>query len=97
MSNQPINMFKGTVISLMVPVIGLAIFYFVRFTEHSIAEYVDSLVSNNLIAAVISVSLVPNILLFFFFVNRNRFKEGQGVILAMLLWGMVIVYYKFLA
>lgn len=96
MRNQQIKIIRGAFLSLLVPLVGLTIFYFIRFTEHSLGEYIDALVLYNLIAPVISVSLVPNILLFFFFVNRDRYKEGQGVILAMLLWGLVIVYFKFL-
>lgn len=96
MNKQQIKIVRGTILSLLVPFVGLIIFYFIRFTEHSLSEYISSLITFNLIAPVISVSLVPNVLLFFFFVNRDRYKEGQGVILAMLLWGLMVVYFKFL-
>jgi len=97
MNNQTKNLFKGTLFGLLIPLIGLSIFYFSKFTDYSIAEYVTTLRQKSLMAPIISISLVPNILLFFFFVNRNRLKEGQGVIFSMLLWGVAIVYYKFFA
>ena len=97
MNNQSKNLFKGTFFGLLIHFIGLSIFYFSKFTDYSLAEYVTTLRQKSLMAPIISISLVPNILLFFFFVNRNRLKEGQGVIFSMLLWGIAIVYYKFFA
>ncbi|MBI1183633.1 hypothetical protein GC194_05150 [bacterium] len=91
------NLITGTALGFFVPFVGLAVFYFIKFSSHSLGEYVSTMNSHHLMAPVISVSLVPNILLFFFYLNRNKFKQGQGVILSMLIWGVAVVYFKFLA
>lgn len=97
MNNQTKKLLKGTLFGALVPLIGLSIFYFAKFTDSSIMDYISAMQRQKIMAPVISISLVPNILLFFFFINRNRFKEGQGVILSMFIWGAAIVYFKFFA
>ncbi|MGB0429457.1 MAG: hypothetical protein ACPGLV_03220 [Bacteroidia bacterium] len=90
------KLLKGTLFSSLIPLIGISIFYFIRFTDYTFWEYIRLMDGQELMAPVISLSLIPNILLFFFFVNRNLYRQGQGVIFGMLLWGMVIIYFKFL-
>ena len=97
MNNQTKKLIRGAIFSLLVPLLGISIFYFAKFVDYSLADYISAMQRQKIMAPVISLSLIPNILLFFFFVNRNRFKEGQGVILGMFLWGAVIVYFKFFA
>lgn len=88
------KLFSAALYAALIPLIGLSIFYFIKFAGTNIFEYFKALRDHGLIAAVISLSLLPNILLFFRYLNRNKFRQGYGVILALLLWGGVIVYYK---
>ena len=97
MNNQTKNLLKGTLYGALVPILGISVFYLYKFTDVSIFDYLRVMQHQKIMAPVISISLIPNILLFFFFINRNRFKEGQGVILSMFLWGALIVYFKFFA
>lgn len=96
MTNNAKHFVRGLSIALIIPFFGISIWYLIKFTHMGYIDYLDMLERNNLVAPVISISLLPNLLLFYFFLNRERFKAGQGVIMAMLLWGLVIVYYKFL-
>lgn len=97
MNNQHKRLLKGTGIGTLIPFGGLLIFYLAKFTNVSIPDYISALQSGNILSAVISLCLIPNVILFFFYINRNRYKEGEGVILSMLIWGIAIFYFKFFA
>lgn len=92
--NELRKLLTATLYAGLIPLIGLSIFYFIKFSDTNVSEYFKSLRDHGLIAPVISLSLLPNILLFFRYLNRNKYREGYGVIFALLLWGSVIVYYK---
>lgn len=90
------KLLTGTLYAGLIPLFGLSVFYFIKFSSTDVTEYFKTLEAHGLIAPVISLSLLPNILLFFRYLNRNKYREGYGVIFALLLWGSVIVYYKIL-
>lgn len=52
------------------------------------------LMLGKVLAPVISLCLIPNLGLFFIFINTDRFKTARGFILSTLLYGFFIMYLK---
>ena len=84
----------GLIVAVILPLAGISVFYLYQYGDHPIQEYLGLLQANKLIAPVISVSLLPNLIGFYYFLRRDEYKRSQGVILGMLLWGVVIILFK---
>lgn len=97
MNNQSKQLVRGLIPALLIPLLGLTGFYLYKFAGQDLSYFLQTLISRSLMAPVISISLLPNVFLFFFFLNRHQYKQGQGVILSLLLYGVAIVYFKFFA
>jgi hypothetical protein len=52
--------------------------------------------NRSLIAPIISLSLLFNILPFYFYINRNFYRAGRGIILSFFVFALVIIYFRFL-
>ncbi|MBI3141420.1 MAG: hypothetical protein HYZ16_01185 [Bacteroidetes bacterium] len=97
MNNQAKLLVRGLLPAMSIPLLGIAGFYLYKFAGQDLSYFIQTLTSHSLMAPVISISLLPNVLLFFYYINRQRYKQGQGVIFALLLYGLAIVYFKFFA
>ncbi len=88
----------GTLAGLVVPVFVFIIFYFAK-SEHfsQFSDYIDFLTTRGIYTKMASLSLIPNLLLFYFFMNRNALLAARGVILATFLFGggALLVYHLF--
>lgn len=85
----------GLVSSILLAIIGLVITYFVKFSDYEIADFVQMLTRNNMLAPLIAVCLVPNLLPFHFFLRRSNYDAVRGILAGMVLWAIVIVWFKF--
>lgn len=89
----------GLIIGLIGPFIGFAIYglYYVISHDISFSYFVNNVFLGNreAIAPIISLSLLFNIIPFYFFINRNFYQTARGILLSFFLFAIVIVYYRF--
>jgi hypothetical protein len=89
----------GLIIGLIGPSIGFLLYglYYTLYNDISFAYFVSSVFLSNrdVTSSIISLSLLFNILPFYFFINRNLYKTGRGVLLSFFIYAIVIVYFKF--
>ncbi|HWY37995.1 MAG TPA: hypothetical protein VNY73_05515 [Bacteroidia bacterium] len=57
-------------------------------------QFFSFLLMGRVLSAVISLCLIPNLGLFFLFINKEYYKSCRGMILSTLLYGFLIVYLK---
>jgi hypothetical protein len=84
----------GFICGLLAPLLGFYIYFLALFRELGIDGFYHQLVSTNRLAAVISLSLLANLALFFIFDKYSRLRSQQGVIAATFLYGFYVVYLK---
>jgi hypothetical protein len=84
------------VLGILAPVLGFAIIYLVAFNELTIAAYLELLVSRKKMSSVISLSVIPNLLLFFIFIWLNYLYSARGVLASTLLFALIVVVTKFM-
>ena len=85
----------GVVSGLLAPFAGLYIYYLISFRYMSLQSFVNRITELQLLSGVMSLSLIANLVLFFFFLRARAERSAFGVIGATFIYGMIIVYLKF--
>jgi len=81
------NLQFGLLIGFLVPLIGMVAYYFLRFSEFSVADVLNLMArEKNQITALIIPCLVLNIIIFTYYVNTQRYKTCYGI------FGVTLVY-----
>jgi cell shape-determining protein MreD len=84
----------GLIPGLILPVLTLLIIYLVRY-EGGLKEFLSTFQRMHMLSKVVSLSAVPNLLLFFLFIWTNRIYSARGVIFATLVVAAVMLVLKF--
>jgi hypothetical protein len=86
----------GLIAGLLVPLLALVIFYLVSSPDKAFPEFVEFIISGNKLSSLISLSLVPDLLVFFIFIWLNYLYSARGVLVAVFLFALIVVLTKFL-
>jgi hypothetical protein len=86
----------GFITGLIAPFIGLYVYYLVSFRYMGLRSFISRITELGLFPGVISLSLIANLVLFFWFIRIKADSSSFGVIGATFIYGMLIVYLKFL-
>ncbi len=86
----------GLLAGIFLPSIVIVLFYFGGFSEMAFKEYLVRAYETSVLEMILSVSLVMNLGLIYFFSSQYRFQSMRGTVVATLLYGMAIMYLKFM-
>ena len=89
-------MWIGAVIGILVPVIALFCYYLGRYNETGIADFLRAYKDQGILTHIISLSVLPDLLVFFLFIRKNFLKAARGVLLATFLYTFVVLCIRFL-
>jgi hypothetical protein len=90
------NFWLGSVLGLLGPLVGFAIFKLVKYSGFTLTEmYQWMTLNHNLITAWISVSLFANALLFTIYVNARIDKTAKGIFVVTVLYAITALLIKF--
>ena len=81
----------GTLFGIFVPIITFLIVYFIMSGNQTLNEYLQRLIDRNIQGHFISISVIPNLLIFFIFIWLYKMKAARGVLLSTFLWAFVIL------
>jgi hypothetical protein len=90
LNTQPV----GLALGLIAPMIVFLGFYFFKYSEIHFSEFLDFLISRNVIVQVLSICVIINLLLFFIFIWTNRLYAARGVIMATFIYAIIVVIFK---
>jgi len=90
------NLRIGLILGILAPLLGFMVIYGVAFRGMSLSEYVELLVYNKKLSSIISLSVIPNLLLFFIFIWLNYLYSARGVLASTLIFALVVVLTKFI-
>ena len=85
----------GLLAGMLVPLLALVVFYFISSSDKSFPEFLEFIVSRKKLSSLISLSLVPDLLVFFIFIWLNYLYSARGVLAAVFLFALVVVLTKF--
>ena len=84
----------GLISGLVLPIVTLVVIWLIRF-DGGLGEFLSSFQRMSMLRKVISLSALPNLLLFFLFIWTNRTFSARGVIFGTLVVAMVMLALKF--
>jgi hypothetical protein len=91
----------GLLVGLLFPIAGIFLLYFVWSGNNSMGNYFrmfvafDSPSQMNVSSKALSLSMITNLIPFYFFLNRKQYMTVRGILISMVLIGVLIVLYKF--
>jgi hypothetical protein len=88
------SMALGLITGLVIPLITLVLIWGIRY-DIGLGEFLSSFQRIGMLSKMISLSVIPNLLLFFIFIWTNRTFSARGVIFATLIVAMVMLVLKF--
>lgn len=85
----------GWIVGMIFPVLGGLVIYLFNNSYHSFKNFVLISYKMGVLSNVISLSLLANLIGFYFFLKKDWYYAVRGIILAVLTWGIVILYFRF--
>ena len=90
------NFVLGLILGFLAPMIGIVIFYFVKFSGFSFKEFLEVLVMwKSFFTAVITVSLVADGALFTVYINTERDQTARGIFAATMIYTIICLILKY--
>jgi hypothetical protein len=86
----------GLIAGLLVPLMALVVFYFVSSPGSTVPEFIEIIVSRKKLSSLISLSVVPDLLVFFIFIWLNYLYSARGILAAVFILALIVVLTKFL-
>jgi hypothetical protein len=86
----------GLIAGLIVPLIGLFVFYKYNFRTLDFFEFIDHVVRVNRIPQLISLSVIANLAVFYIFIWKKFYYSARGVIGATFLYVLVVLILKYM-
>jgi hypothetical protein len=96
MSKRYNNIRVGLVLGIVAPIIGFFVVYLVDFRGMNFTEYLEMLSSRNNLSSIVSLSVIPNLLLFFIFIWLDYLYSARGVLASTMLFALIVVVTKYL-
>ncbi|HKC68673.1 MAG TPA: hypothetical protein VKG26_10605 [Bacteroidia bacterium] len=89
------NFITGIIAGLLLPMLSLCCYWLWSFKfMNFIPQFFKFLLLGRVLSAVLSLCLIPNLGMFFLFINKEYYKTTRGILLSMLLYGFIIVALK---
>ena len=86
----------GFLPGLILPLIGFYIYFQLFFEYMGLASFIQHLQRINMIVSVLSLGVILNLVIFFFFYQKELDRSARGVIAATFVYAGLVVYYKVL-
>lgn len=84
----------GFILGIIAPLIMFFIIYLTKYADLQFADYVQRIIAKNIFTKLISLSALPNLALFFLFLNTNRYRVTQGIIAATFVVAFIMLLIK---
>ncbi|MBK9730211.1 MAG: hypothetical protein IPO83_02810 [Chitinophagaceae bacterium] len=90
------NIYLGAFFGLAFPIVGFLLFYVFAFSDQmSLEAYWSQLFNSSKMSAALSLAIVTNLPVFFYFLSAKRFLIVQGIVGATIFYGVFIILFKF--
>ena len=91
----------GLLVGILFPVVAILVLYFFWPTSGTFGDYMHTFVSvhnsydMNKASKVLSLSMIANLIPFYFFLNKKQFLAVRGILMSMVLFFLLFVLYRF--
>lgn len=97
MNSNPMynRLLTGLFLGVLVPAITVLLFYLVKHPAKSLYEFIDLVTRANIMSPILSLCALPNLGLFYLFINKKWWLSARGILLATLVWAVLVFIVKF--
>lgn len=89
------NIKFGLILGILAPALTLLIIYLIKFLGFNLRELIDLLVSSGVFTKILSLCVIPNLALFFLFLNKYYYETTRGILMATIIVAAFIFITKF--
>lgn len=87
----------GIIIGLLLPMLMSLIMYFSLYKgDLSFFAFLEELLRIGSIGKLLSISVLPNLIVFFIAINKERLLAARGIVTATLVYAIVVLFIKFM-
>lgn len=92
------NVWFGAILGIIAPCLTLYGFFLFKYGDRfTFSEfYYEILLANQIFTAILSLCVITNLLVFFIFIWTSKNYSARGVLLSTMLYGMYVVYQKYI-
>lgn len=85
----------GCIAGIVLPLLAFTVFYLVRYSDLSLVEFLKVYKNLGILTHIISLSVIPNLILFFAFIRKNMLKGARGVLVATFIFTFTVIIIRF--
>lgn len=91
------KLYIGILVGLTLPVIMSFILYFALYKgELEYMAFLNQLINMGSIGKLLSISVLPNLVVFFIAINLERLLAARGIVTSTVFYALVVIIFKFL-
>ncbi|TLX72859.1 hypothetical protein E9993_17115 [Labilibacter sediminis] len=91
------KLYVGLTIGLVLPLITSWIIFYLRFGDTlSITEFIKSLMAAHGFTKLLSLSVLPNLLMFMIAIKLERLLAARGIVTATLIYAIAVIALRFI-
>jgi hypothetical protein len=92
------NLQFGLILGFLAPVLGMAVYYLMRFRLFSVKDFFRVLMmQKSLMSGVVSVALVANAIVFTIYINKHKDNTAKGIFIATCIYALLALGLKWFA
>ena len=80
----------------VLPLVIFLLVYFIGYSKTPFSEFLEFAFIMRALPKILSLCAIPNLAIFYFFLNKEYWYATRGVIAATLLYTLAVVVFKFL-
>lgn len=97
----PDSALLGLIIGIIFPCLSVMLLYFIQYRDYSFGRYLGIFIEfgnpylMEQASKLISLSMISNLIPFYYFLNKKCYLSTRGILLATMLSFVLIILYKF--
>lgn len=85
----------GAIAGIIIPIVSIFLVYFIKFPQFETIELLKYLTEADALTKLASLCVIPNAVLFFIFIYRNKLLSARGILMATMIYAILIFVAKF--
>jgi hypothetical protein len=91
------KLYVGLIAGLILPAVTAILIYLSLFkAKLDFIEFLQKLAQVNGMGKLLSISVLSNMIVFFIAINREKLLAARGILTATLIYGLIVLGFKFL-
>jgi hypothetical protein len=79
---------------ILFPLIVFYVYYFIKYNEIALFEYLASLHKYGLLFKIMSLCVLSNLPLFYVFIHFKQFKGARGMVMSCFIYAFAVLIYR---